>query len=120
MRQLYVYIMSGRWGVLYVGVTRNLTRRVHQHRESAVPGFTAKYRATRLVYFEVCGEAVAAIAREKEIKRWRRQKKLALIRSTNPGWKDLAATWFDHRDRRPSSSPVEQPTSQQDSSLRSE
>lgn len=69
MRQFYVYIMSGRWGVLYVGVTRNLAKRVHQHREGTVPGFTARYRVDRLVYFEACAEPGAAIAREKEIKR---------------------------------------------------
>lgn len=94
MREFYVYIMASRYGVLYTGVTGNLPRRVQQHRTAASPGFTERFRVTRLVYYEVCREPRAAIAREKEIKRWRRQKKLALIRSTNPGWKDLAKSWF--------------------------
>ena len=120
MRQYYVYIMASRFGVLYTGVTRNLPQRVQQHREGTRPGFTSEFRVTRLVYFEVCGEPLVAIAREKEIKRWRRQKKLALVRSTNPGWRDLAATWFDRSDQRPSPAPVDKSVSSQDSSLRSE
>ena len=120
MRQYYVYIMASRFGVLYTGVTRNLPQRVQQHREGTRPGFTSEFRVTRLVYFEVCGEPLVAIAREKEIKRWRRQKKLALIRSKNPGWTDLAAGWFDRSDQRPSRGSVKRLRSPQDSSLRSE
>ena len=95
MRQFYVYVMASRYGALYTGVTRNLPRRVQQHRDAISPGFTKRYRVTRLVYYEVCGEPLAAITREKEIKGWRRKKKLALIRSANPGWKDLAKGWFE-------------------------
>jgi len=95
MRQYYVYMMASRYGVLYVGVTRNLPQRVQQHREGTTPGFSSRFRVARLVYFETCGEPVAAITREKEIKRWRRRKKLALIKAANPGWKDLAKGWFE-------------------------
>ena len=95
MAQYYVYMMASRYGVLYTGVTRNLPRRVQQHREGTTPGFSHRFRVTRLVYFETCGEPLVAITREKEIKRWRRQKKLALIRSANPGWQDLAKGWFE-------------------------
>ena len=95
MAQYYVYMMASRYGVLYAGVTRNLPRRVQQHRQGTTPGFTSQYRVTRLVYFEALSDPLLAIGREKEIKGWRRQKKLALIKATNPGWKDLAKGWFD-------------------------
>jgi putative endonuclease len=77
--------------VLYTGVTNNLVRRVWQHKNKQLPGFTARYRVTELVYFEALGQVRDAIAREKQIKGWLRTKKIALIESLNPQWKDLSA-----------------------------
>jgi len=86
----YVYIMTNRpKGTLYIGVTNHLIRRVYEHRIGVVPGFTAKYRLKRLVYFEQCGEIMVAIEREKRLKRWRRAWKVALIEVSNPTWRDL-------------------------------
>ena len=94
MRQYFVYMLAGRRGVLYVGVTSHLPRRIQEHRARVFPGFTSQYRVTRLVYYESCSEPGVAIAREKQIKGWRRSKKIALVKSTNPGWKDLCGDWF--------------------------
>ncbi len=86
----WVYIFaSDRNGTLYVGVTNDLYRRVMEHREELVPGFTKRYGVKRLVYFEEHGDVEAAIAREKSIKRWRRAWKLQLIEQANPRWRDL-------------------------------
>jgi putative endonuclease len=89
-RAYYVYILAGKSAVLYTGVTRDLVWRIAQHRGGDVPGFTAKYNVKRLVYYEAFGSAGAAIAREKQIKGWVRAKKVALIESKNPGWRDLS------------------------------
>jgi putative endonuclease len=86
----HVYILASATGVLYVGVTNNLERRIAQHKEKQVSAFTKRYSVTRLVYFEAYGDVRNAIAREKEIKAWRREKKLALIRSMNPSFRDLS------------------------------
>ena len=91
----YVYILSSRSRNLYTGVTNELARRVWQHRQGKASVFTQRYRIHRLVYFERHGKVVDAIAREKQIKAWRREKKIALIESTNPAWEDLAERWFD-------------------------
>jgi putative endonuclease len=80
----YTYIMSSQRRVLYVGMTSTIEQRVFQHKTHAFGGFTAKYNVTWLVYFERHGAVMTAIKREKEIKAWRREKKLALIESTNP------------------------------------
>jgi len=85
--------MTNRTGTLYVGVTNNLQRRVWEHRSRLVPGFTSRYAIDRLVYAEETNDATEAIQREKEIKRWRRNKKEALIESTNPEWRDLSLDW---------------------------
>ena len=97
MRQhrYYVYILTNHTGTLYTGITNNLTRRLDEHRRGVGSKFTAKYNIKRLVYFEVYQYVRDAIAREKEIKGWRREKKVALIEQTNPGWKDLSADWED-------------------------
>ncbi|MGH7678682.1 MAG: GIY-YIG nuclease family protein [Gemmatimonadaceae bacterium] len=89
MRQFYVYILSSRSRTLYVGVTNDLIKRLTQHRQGT-SGFTAKYRVNRLVYFEVTERPLIAIAREKQIKAYRREKKVALVTSMNPGWDDLS------------------------------
>jgi|SRR5690349_20479873 len=93
MRQFYVYILAGHSRQLYVGVTNDLLRRLVQHRQGECE-FTAKYRIDRLVYFESTANVMGAIAREKQIKSWRRAKKLALIASINPGWDDLSSDWL--------------------------
>jgi len=93
VNQYYVYIMTNKSRTLYTGVTNDLERRVYEHKQKLVPGFTAKYNITRLVYFEVTQDVQAAITREKQIKGWLRSKKIALIESVNPEWKDLSMGW---------------------------
>ena len=78
---------------MYVGVTNNLERRIYEHKNKMVKGFTKKYNVSKLVYFEETQDVIAAIEREKEIKRWRRQKKDQLVNSSNPTWKDLSLEW---------------------------
>jgi putative endonuclease len=86
----YVYLLaSSKHGTLYVGVTRDLIRRVYQHRTKAAPGFTSRYGVSLLVWFEIYDDPTSAIAREKEIKKWRRDWKISLIEETNPNWADL-------------------------------
>ena len=89
MHVYHVYILCSANGVLYTGVTNNLERRTIQHQQKLGPGFSERYDVDRLVYFEPHGDIRAAIAREKQIKRWRREKKLALIHSLNPKLRDL-------------------------------
>ena len=86
----YVYIMTNKiHSVLYTGVTSNLIKRVHQHKHKTADGFTKKYNISKLVYFEVGQNAYSAIAREKQIKGGSRKKKIELVNSMNPDWKDL-------------------------------
>ena len=85
----YVYILSSAKGVLYVGMTNDLVRRVAQHRGREVPGFTKRYNVDQLLYFEHTNDVNAAITREKQIKGWVREKKAALIEAQNPQWVDL-------------------------------
>ena len=96
-RQFHVYIMTNRQRshVLYAGITGNLTRRVWEHKNKTVQGFTSRYNLTRLVYYELFFYPDAAITREKEIKGWRRSRKIKLIESMNPHWDDLAEQWGD-------------------------
>jgi len=91
MHVYHVYILASANGVLYIGVTNNLEVRTLQHKQELTDGFTKEYGVTRLVYFEPFGDIKDAIAREKQIKRWRREKKLALIRTLNPQFRDLSA-----------------------------
>jgi putative endonuclease len=93
-RVYYVYILASLSRRLYVGVTSDLHRRVWQHRNGAIPGFTTRYRIGRLVYYEAVDEPLSAIAREKQIKGWTREKRLRLVETSNAGWIDLAADWF--------------------------
>ena len=95
MRRYHVYIMASLSRRLYIGVTSDLRGRVWKHRTGAYAGFTKRYRITRLVYFETFGDVWAAIAREKELKAWPRRRKIRLIESVNPAWRDLSADWFD-------------------------
>ena len=98
MKQFYVYIMTNKSRTLYTGVTNDLERRVYEHKQKRIPGFTAKYNITRLIYFEVTEDVGAAIAREKQIKGWLRTKKIALIESVNPGWADLSVGWLSENE----------------------
>ena len=90
----YVYILTN-WSsrVLYTGVTNNLERRLYEHKNKSVKGFTEKYNVNKLVYFDSTTDIKAAIAREKQIKGWTRNKKNALIESINPQWNDLSENW---------------------------
>jgi len=94
MKQYYVYIMTNRSKTLYTGVTNNLIRRVYEHKNKMIDGFTKKYNLTNLVYFEETGDILSAITREKQIKGWLRKKKIVLIESVNPEWGDLSEGWF--------------------------
>ncbi len=86
----HVYIMASESGVLYIGVTNHLESRTAQHKLKMNSGFTSKYNVTKLVYFEPFTDVRYAIAREKQLKRWRREKKVALIERVNPTWRDLS------------------------------
>ena len=95
MRRYYVYILANRrYGVMYVGVTNDLLRRMIQHRTKVVPGFTREYGVIRLVYFEEYASITEARARERSLKRWRRAWKLALVDKLNPEWRDLTEEHF--------------------------
>jgi putative endonuclease len=86
----YVYLLANeRNGTLYLGVTRDLVRRVYQHKTKVTPGFTSRYNVGRLTWFECYDDPVTAITREKEIKKWKRAWKMRLVEETNPQWRDL-------------------------------
>ena len=90
----YVYMLTNKHNtVLYTGVTNNLGRRLYEHKNKVVEGFTKKYNIDKLVYFEQTNDINSAIEREKEIKGWRREKKDQLVNSMNPQWKDLSEEW---------------------------
>ncbi len=87
----YVYMLTNEYNnVLYIGVTNNLSRRVYEHQNGVVEGFTKRYHVHKLVWFESCSDVKDAIAREKQLKKWSREKKETLIRQMNPEWKDLS------------------------------
>ena len=94
-KSYYVYILTNGKRTLYVGVTNDLIRRVYEHKRKQVEGFTKKYNLTFLAYYEETADVMAAIEREKQIKGWRRNKKVDLIESLNPKWKDLSVEWYD-------------------------
>ena len=87
--------MASRARTLYVGVTNDLERRVFDHKQGNIEGFTARYKVTKLVHYEATSDVHAAIEREKQLKGWRRSKKVALVETDNPEWKDLALRWYD-------------------------
>ena len=90
MKNYYVYILSNEARTLYIGVTNNLERRLHEHKNKLINGFTKKYNLTKLVYYETTTNVWDAIAREKQLKGWVRIKKIILIEECNPGWDDLS------------------------------
>jgi putative endonuclease len=91
----FTYIMASRSHTLYIGVTSNLQKRIFDHKWKEHPGFTERYNCDRLVWFEGFQEIALAIAREKQLKGWRRDRKIALIEKTNPAWVDLSKEWYD-------------------------
>jgi len=93
-RRYYVYIVASAARVLYIGMTNNLERRIWQHKNKEIEGFTAKFHYCRLVYYESFNDVRNAIDREKQLKRWRREKKVILIETTNRNWHDLSDGWF--------------------------
>ena len=90
-KNYYVYLLTN-WNnkVIYTGVTNDLNRRIYEHKNKLIEGFSQKYNLTKLVYFEETQDIKAAITREKEIKKWRREKKNMLVNKTNPNWQDLS------------------------------
>ena len=93
MKEPCVYILANRGRTIYICVTSNLQRRVHEHHHDLVPGFTTRYNIKRLVYVEAFPTMLEAIAREKQLKGWRREKKTALIETMNPHWRDISEDW---------------------------
>ena len=90
MKTYYVYILTNEYNdVMYIGVTNDLKRRVYEHKTGLIDGFTKRYRVHKLVYTESCNDVYAAIEREKQLKRWRREKKNALVEAVNPEWKEI-------------------------------
>ena len=93
MREYYVYMMTNVSRTLYTGVTNDLVRRVAEHQQKGIPGFTSRYNINRLVWYEATSDVRSAIAREKQIKGWKRNRKAALIDTMNPYWQDLSEDW---------------------------
>ena len=93
MKAGYTYIMGSHTGTLYIGVTSDIYIRIKQHRDGAFEGFSKQHNCTRLLYYEQHEDITQSVAREKQLKGWRREKKLNLIRTQNPNFKDLAETW---------------------------
>jgi putative endonuclease len=95
MKSFYVYILTNKPnGVLYIGVTSDLQRRIQEHKEKSLGGFSSKYNADQLVYFEMTTDVATAIAREKQLKNWHREWKVNLIKAENPQWRDLSEELF--------------------------
>ena len=98
MRTYYVYILTNYNNkVLYIGVTNNLLRRIYQHKFKEVDGFSSKYNLKKLIYFEETNSIDEGISREKQLKDWRRSKKISLIIKENPNFEDLAKDWFEDK-----------------------
>lgn len=95
MNTFYVYIMASKSGTLYIGMTNDIKKRIHDHKKHLIQGFTDKYNIDQLLYVETMSEPNSAIAREKQLKGWRREKKLALIDKQNPDWQDLSEDWME-------------------------
>ncbi len=98
MKKYFVYILASISGTLYTGMTNDLMRRVLEHKEGKILGFTQKYKAKKLVYFEDTGSVHAAIQWEKHIKGWLRKKKIELVETVNPKWEDLSWEWIENTD----------------------
>ena len=92
-KQYFVFIVSSRTRIIYIGVTNNLDRRLYEHKNKIFDGYSSQYETDSLVYYEVFSDVKQAIVREKQIKKWRREKKDALIEVLNPDWDDLSTKW---------------------------
>ena len=95
MKTYYLYIMASKTGTLYIGFTSDIKQRVYEHKNHLLPGFTDKYNVERLLYIETFRDVFSGIQREKQVKAWRREKKVRLIDSANPKWDDLSADWYE-------------------------
>jgi putative endonuclease len=95
VKKYYVYIMTNHSGTLYVGLTNDLERRVWEHKNLLIEGFSKRYRINRLVHYEETPSIETAIKREKELKGWLRAKKVKLIEKHNPHWRDLSVPWYE-------------------------
>ena len=94
MKQYYIYILTNKTNeVMYIGTTGNLNRRLYEHKNELIEGFTKRYKTHKLVYYEIFNDPMDAIKREKQLKRWVRNKKNALVETMNPNWKDLFEGW---------------------------
>ncbi len=93
-RDYYVYLLTNRSGTLYTGVTNDIQRRMYEHKNKLVKGFTKRYNIDMLVYYEVTSDIGEGLTREKQIKAWRRSKRISLIESANPQWRDLSEGWY--------------------------
>ncbi len=89
----YVYILASKSGTLYIGITNNLERRISEHKQKLIEGFTKKYECNKLIYYEYFTDVNTAIDREKQLKKWNRKKKEDLIKTINPKWEDLSKDW---------------------------
>ena len=94
-RQYFIYIMTNRSGTPYIGLTNDIKKRIYQHKNKLINGFTKKYNIDRLIYFETFSDVYSAIDREKTIKGWLRKKKTELVNEVNPQWRDLSQDWYD-------------------------
>ncbi|MDD5223799.1 MAG: GIY-YIG nuclease family protein [bacterium] len=94
MNSYFVYVMTNKSRTLYIGVTNNLARRVFEHKNHLIEGFTKKYQITKLVYYEETSDIQEALKREKQLKGWLRKKKIDLIELMNPDWQDLSDGWY--------------------------
>ncbi len=101
MAQYYVYVMTNATRTLYIGVTNDLLKRVYEHKGKLTGGFTKRYNVTWLAYYEVTTDVYTASTGEKQLRKWSRGKKVALIQSMNPRWKDLAQDWYDENGDAP-------------------
>lgn len=105
-KQYYVYILTNKTNnVLYIGITNDLIRRMQEHKNKLIPGFTSKYNLTKLVYFEQTSDVNVALNREKQLKNWHREWKVNLVNRANPAWNDLSGNFMDNttEDPEPSS-----------------
>jgi putative endonuclease len=93
-KSYYVYIVASSSGTLYIGITNSLMRRIYEHKNGLIEGFSKKYSCHKLIYYEIYGDVNLAIAREKQLKGWRREKKENIIKKFNPHWSDLYNEMF--------------------------
>ena len=94
-KKYYVYILTNHSKTLYTGMTNNIKRRIYEHKNKLIKGFTEKYNISKLVYYESTNNVNSAIVREKQIKGWLRERKIELVETENPNWNDLSQNWYN-------------------------